>query len=84
MCLTDNPLFFHQETVKKEYQNFKYQQPYEQAMYYCSLIIEDQSWPLSEQLEVLLHLDAADLTKFWPCMLSKAFLECYVAGLHIL
>ncbi|XXG56483.1 hypothetical protein AAC387_Pa03g3878 [Persea americana] len=68
------------EMVIKDYQNFKFQQPYEQAMYYCSLIIEDQSWPWSEQLEVLPHLEADDLARFWPCMLSKAFLECYVAG----
>eukprot|EP00268_Persea_americana_P025603 TRINITY_DN2493_c0_g1_i10.p1 TRINITY_DN2493_c0_g1~~TRINITY_DN2493_c0_g1_i10.p1 ORF type:complete len:968 (-),score=137.62 TRINITY_DN2493_c0_g1_i10:400-3303(-) len=68
------------ETVIKEYQNLKFQQPYEQAMYYCSLILEDDSWPWSERLEVLPHLEAGDLTKFWPSMLSKAFLECYVAG----
>ena len=70
--------------VIKDYQNFKFQQPYQQAIYYYSLIIEDQSWPWSEQLEVLPHLEADDLARFWPCMLSKAFLECYVAGLHVL
>ncbi|XXG56482.1 hypothetical protein AAC387_Pa03g3877 [Persea americana] len=68
------------EMVIKDYQNFKFQQPYQQAIYYYSLIIEDQSWPWSEQLEVLSHLEADDLARFWPCMLSKAFLECYVAG----
>lgn len=68
------------EIVIREYQNFKFQQPYQQAMYYCSLILEDHSWPWNEQLEVLPHLEASDLKEFSPRMLSKAFLECYVAG----
>ncbi|XP_004493495.1 insulin-degrading enzyme-like 1, peroxisomal isoform X1 [Cicer arietinum] len=68
------------EMVTKEYQNFKYQQPYQQAMYYCSLILQDQTWPWVEQLEVLPVLQAEDLAKFVPVMLSRTFLECYVAG----
>uniref|UniRef100_A0A5B7AKQ5 Putative Insulinase (Peptidase family M16) family protein isoform 1 n=1 Tax=Davidia involucrata TaxID=16924 RepID=A0A5B7AKQ5_DAVIN len=68
------------ELVTKEYQNFKFQQPYQQAMYYCSLIRQDQTWPWSDQLEVLPHLEADNLSKFSPLMLSKTFLECYVAG----
>ncbi|CAJ2671458.1 unnamed protein product [Trifolium pratense] len=68
------------EMVTKEYQNFKYQQPYQQAMYYCSLILQDQTWPWVEQLEVLPGLQAEDLAKFVPVMLSRTFLECYIAG----
>lgn len=66
--------------VTKEYQNFKYQQPYQQAMYYCSLILQDQTWPWIEQLEVLPNLQAEDLAKFVPAMLSRTFFECYIAG----
>ncbi|WCJ33462.1 Insulin-degrading enzyme-like 2 [Euphorbia peplus] len=68
------------EMVIKEYENFKFQQPYQQAMYYCSLILQNQSWPWMEELEVLPHLQANDLAKFVPLMLSRAFLECYIAG----
>eukprot|EP00262_Sarcandra_glabra_P011671 TRINITY_DN2852_c0_g1_i1.p1 TRINITY_DN2852_c0_g1~~TRINITY_DN2852_c0_g1_i1.p1 ORF type:complete len:582 (+),score=98.14 TRINITY_DN2852_c0_g1_i1:31-1746(+) len=68
------------ETIMKEYQNIKFQQPYQQAGYYCSLILEDHSWPWTEELEVLPQLEADDLAKFSPYMLSKAFLECYMAG----
>ncbi|XP_038693358.1 insulin-degrading enzyme-like 1, peroxisomal isoform X2 [Tripterygium wilfordii] len=68
------------EMVTKDYQNFKFQQPYQQAMYYCSLILEDNTWPWMEQLEVLPYLEAEDLAKFAPMMLSRAFLECYIAG----
>ncbi|XP_061340328.1 insulin-degrading enzyme-like 1, peroxisomal [Gastrolobium bilobum] len=68
------------EMVTKEYENFKYQQPYQQAMYYCSLILRDQTWPWKEQLEVLPDLQVEDLAKFVPALLSRTFIECYIAG----
>ncbi|KAL9232570.1 hypothetical protein vseg_007669 [Gypsophila vaccaria] len=68
------------ETIIKEYQNYKFQQPYQQAMYHCSLILHDNSWPWIEQLDILPFLEADTLSKFIPRMLSKAFLECYAAG----
>ncbi|KAF5473275.1 hypothetical protein F2P56_009899, partial [Juglans regia] len=72
--------FVIKETLTKEYQNFKFQQPYQQAMYYCSLVLEDHKWPWMEELDILLHLEAEDLAKFAPELLSRAFLECYIAG----
>ncbi|KAI3471679.1 hypothetical protein Pfo_028329 [Paulownia fortunei] len=68
------------ELVTKEYQNLKFQQPYQQAMYYCSLILQDQTWPWTDELEVLPHLEVENLVKFYPLMLSRTFLECYAAG----
>ncbi|KZV14444.1 zinc-metallopeptidase, peroxisomal [Dorcoceras hygrometricum] len=49
-------------------------------MYYCSLILQDQSWPWTDELEVLPLLKADDLVKFYPIMISRTFLECYAAG----
>ncbi|XP_057999839.1 insulin-degrading enzyme-like 1, peroxisomal isoform X2 [Hevea brasiliensis] len=69
-----------QEKLRKDYENNKFEQPYEQAMYYCYLLLCDQKWPWMEKLEVLPHLEAEDLIKFTPMMLSRAFLECYIAG----
>lgn len=66
--------------VTKEYQNLKYQQPYQQAMYYCSLILQDQTWPWIEQLDILPALQVEDLAKFVPAMLSRTSLEFYIAG----
>ncbi|XP_054810331.1 insulin-degrading enzyme-like 1, peroxisomal isoform X2 [Prosopis cineraria] len=68
------------EMVTKEYQNFKYRQPYQQAVYYCSLILQDNTWPWIEGLEVLPLLQAEDLVKFVPVILSRTFLEFYIAG----
>lgn len=58
----------------------KFQQPYQQAMYYCSLILQDQTWPWNEELEALSHLEADNLANFYPLILSRTFIECYVAG----
>nr|KJB14850.1 hypothetical protein B456_002G147300 [Gossypium raimondii] len=69
-----------EEMEIKDYQNFKFQQPYQQAMYYCSLILKDQTRPWVERLDVLPRLNVEDLTNFAPMMLSQAFLECYIAG----
>ncbi|KAL2320761.1 hypothetical protein Fmac_029730 [Flemingia macrophylla] len=68
------------ESLTKEYQNLKYQQPHQQAMYYCNLILRDQTCPWMEQLDVLPHIQVEDLAKFVPAMLSRTFLEFYVAG----
>uniref|UniRef100_A0A1J3K221 Zinc-metallopeptidase, peroxisomal n=1 Tax=Noccaea caerulescens TaxID=107243 RepID=A0A1J3K221_NOCCA len=68
------------ETVTKAYQNYKFIQPNHQAKYYCSLVLQDQAWPWTEELDALSHLEAQDLAKSVPVMLSRTFLECYIAG----
>ncbi|CAF2059202.1 unnamed protein product [Brassica oleracea var. botrytis] len=68
------------EMDTKAYQNNKFRQPYSQATSYCSLVLHDQTWPWTEELDALLHMEAEDLVKFVPMMLSRAFVECYVAG----
>ncbi|XP_031738679.1 insulin-degrading enzyme-like 1, peroxisomal isoform X2 [Cucumis sativus] len=68
------------ETLLKNYQNFKFQQPYQQAFYYCSLILGDRTWPLMDKLAILSNLGAQDLDKFVPTLLSSAYLECFIAG----
>ncbi|KAI6696779.1 hypothetical protein NL676_016898 [Syzygium grande] len=68
------------EVVSKDYQNLKFQQPYQQAMYYCLLILQDNTWPWTEQLEVLPSIKGEDLTNFVPLMLSRTLLEFYIAG----
>ncbi|GMY19416.1 insulin-degrading enzyme-like 1, peroxisomal [Fagus crenata] len=68
------------EMVTKDYQNFKFQKPYEQALDYCSLILHHHMWSWMEKHGILPHLEAKDLAEFVPVMLSKAFLECYIAG----
>ncbi|KAK8918647.1 Zinc-metallopeptidase, peroxisomal [Platanthera zijinensis] len=68
------------ETVKKKYDNLKFQQPYQQAMYHCSLILDEKAWPWNEEHEVLPHLEAEDLLNFKGHMFSRTFLECFISG----
>lgn len=68
------------ETSVKDYQNFDFSQPYSQASYYLSLILEEKKWPLVEKLQALSKLEADSLAKFVPHLLSKTYLECYVQG----
>ncbi|PWZ08695.1 Insulin-degrading enzyme-like 1, peroxisomal [Zea mays] len=68
------------ETSVKDYQNFNFRQPYSQASYYVSLILEDKKWPVAEKLEALSKLESDFFAKFVPHLLSKTFLECYVQG----
>ena len=70
-----------QEKVLKEYLNYKFQQPYQQAFYYISLLLKHRMWQRNEFLEVLPHIDADSLMKFVPQITSRTFFECYVAGL---
>ncbi|CAL9246037.1 unnamed protein product [Arabidopsis halleri] len=68
------------ETVTKAYKNYKFQQPYHQAMSYCSMVLQDHSWPWTEKLDALSCLKAEDLANFVPMLLSRTFVECYIAG----
>jgi len=70
--------------LTKSYQNFKFDEPRYHASYYLSLILNDHSWPCEEDLEILETLQPEDLSRFAPTMLSRAFLECYIAGSVIL
>ncbi|CAN7095287.1 insulin-degrading enzyme-like 2 isoform X1 [Brassica rapa] len=68
------------ETMTKAYQNYKFQQPYQQALSYCSLVLQDNTWPWTEELDALSHLEAEDLASYVPMLLSRTFVECYIAG----
>ncbi|KAL0724770.1 hypothetical protein Bca4012_039369 [Brassica carinata] len=68
------------EMDTKAYQNCKFRQPFSQATSYCSLVLQDQTWPWTEELDALSHMEAEDLANFVPMMLSRAFVECYIAG----
>ncbi|KFK34996.1 hypothetical protein AALP_AA5G220700 [Arabis alpina] len=68
------------ETMTKAYQNCKFRQPHQQATNYCSMVLQDNTWPWTEELDALSHLEAEDLANFVPMLLSRTFVECYIAG----
>eukprot|EP00253_Pinus_taeda_P035420 PITA_35420 len=68
------------ENVLKEYLNYKFQQPYQQALYYRSLLLQYRMWQKNELLEVLPHIEADNLMKFVPRITFQTFIECYISG----
>lgn len=65
----------------KDYLNFRFQQPYQQVMYNCSMLLEQKRWHINEFIEVLPTLEARDLTAFFPRILSRVFFESFIAGM---
>ncbi|KAL3678034.1 hypothetical protein R1sor_020990 [Riccia sorocarpa] len=68
------------EMVMKDCVNFRFQQPYQQALYNCSLLLEHKRWHVNEYIEVLPDLTAEDLRQMFPRILSRVFVECFVIG----
>ncbi|EFJ11426.1 hypothetical protein SELMODRAFT_447027 [Selaginella moellendorffii] len=68
------------EKLMKDYVNYKFQQPYQQAMYYCSLMMEQNRWHIKDYLETLPSLNASDLQAFFPKLFSRIYADCYAAG----
>eukprot|EP00249_Psilotum_nudum_P021715 c28217_g1_i1 orf=297-3335(+) len=68
------------EKVLRDCLNFRFQQPYHQALYYSSLLLEHRKWHINDCIEIVPSLKAADLSTFFPRILDRLFLECYVAG----
>ncbi|XP_024393849.1 insulin-degrading enzyme-like 1, peroxisomal isoform X2 [Physcomitrium patens] len=68
------------EKVMKDCMNLRFQQPYQQVMYNCSMLLEHKRWHINEFIEVLPSLEARDLSAFFPRVLSRVFFECFIAG----
>lgn len=65
----------------KDYLNFRFQQPYQQVMYNCSMLLEHKRWHIDEFIGVLPALEGHDLAAFFPRILSRVFFECFIAGM---
>ncbi|VVB05993.1 unnamed protein product [Arabis nemorensis] len=72
--------FVIKETMIKAYKNLKFWQPHEQATSYCSMVLQDNTWPWTKTLDALAHLETQDLANFVPMLFSRTFVECYITG----
>ncbi|KAJ3696077.1 hypothetical protein LUZ60_001454 [Juncus effusus] len=68
------------ETCMKDYENFKFSKPCGQAGYYLSMMLDEQQWPVAENVQALTDLNADRLSSFAPYLISRTFLECFIAG----
>uniref|UniRef100_A0A0E0QA39 Insulin degrading enzyme n=1 Tax=Oryza rufipogon TaxID=4529 RepID=A0A0E0QA39_ORYRU len=70
------------ETITKEYENFKFRQPYQQAFYYCSLILEEQTWAWDEELAAVSQIEASDLENLCKALPSSQHLTKRIVKLE--
>lgn len=60
--------------------NFNAEQPYQQAVYYLSLIVSENAWTKDEILKSVEYLTIDRLQSFIPQLLSKLHVECLIHG----
>ena len=48
------------------------------------MVSQDHSWPWTEKLDALSCLKAEDMANLLSMLLSRTFVECYIAGVNII
>uniref|UniRef100_A0A7I4B9I0 Insulin-degrading enzyme-like 1, peroxisomal n=1 Tax=Physcomitrium patens TaxID=3218 RepID=A0A7I4B9I0_PHYPA len=71
---------FVKEKVVRNYANMRFMQPHAQANYEINHILTQESWHLSECLEVLPLIDAQKFSAYFPRLLSGTFVEALIGG----
>ncbi|CAI7864986.1 unnamed protein product [Closterium sp. NIES-53] len=73
---------FHviKEKEQREFENFRYDQPYAQALYSASLLLAHRRWHFSDYLAALPALQPEHLAAFLPSLLSHVSLELFASG----
>ena len=68
------------EQLKKEYDNLKFDQPYQQALYANSVLMLQRKWHISEYNDVLTDLSFEDLGSFLQRFLRRVSLTFFCLG----
>ncbi|CAI5945149.1 unnamed protein product [Closterium sp. NIES-64] len=73
---------FHviKEKEQREFENFRYDQPYAQALYSASLLLAHRRWHFSDYLAALPALQPEHLSAFLPSLLSHVSLQLFASG----
>ncbi|KAJ3113502.1 Insulinase (Peptidase M16) [Phlyctochytrium bullatum] len=62
------------------YKDWKMDAPHQHASYYGSYVTQEKLWTSEEKLEALNDITAADISSFYPQLLSRLFVEGLVVG----
>lgn len=60
--------------------NFQAQQPYSQAAYYLSILLQEHAWTKDELLKSTEYLTIERLSEFIPQLLAKLHIEFLIHG----
>ncbi|PWN91280.1 hypothetical protein FA10DRAFT_249471 [Acaromyces ingoldii] len=68
------------DQVKRAYQNFQLESPYQHANYYMTYVTVERMWTAQDKLKELDELEADDVQRFLPDLLGRMHLEMLVHG----
>lgn len=68
------------EQLIKELRNTRYQQPYHQALYAASVLLEHRRWHVDEYLDVLPAITAEHVQRSVAQVFARATLHAYATG----
>ncbi|KAJ5621076.1 hypothetical protein N7510_005060 [Penicillium lagena] len=68
------------ERLARAFRNTEYQQPYYQVGDYTRYLLSERGWINEQYIEELEHIEADDITKFYPQLLEQTHIEALVHG----
>jgi len=68
------------ENRSRSYDNFNYQQPYKQALYYRKLLLENKKFSIFEYKNEIRKIEIKDLKKFVGKLYEKNYIEGFAYG----
>lgn len=68
------------DQVKRSYQNFKLEAPYQHANYYTTYLLMERMWTAEEKLAELETLSAEEVQRFLPELLGRLHIEMLAHG----
>ncbi|CAO1621115.1 unnamed protein product [Jaminaea pallidilutea] len=68
------------DTVARAYENFRLEMPYQHANYYTTYLTVERMWTPEEKLKELKQLQAEDVQRFIPELLSRLHIEMLAHG----
>lgn len=68
------------DQVRRNYQNFDLEEPFQHAAYYASYLLTEQMWTQHEKLQVIDSIQAADVQEYRAELCQALFIDMLVHG----
>ncbi|PWN53939.1 hypothetical protein IE53DRAFT_76240 [Violaceomyces palustris] len=68
------------DQVKRDYENFQLEAPYQHANYYTTFLLNERMWTAEEKLVEIENVRAEDVQRFLPELLGRLHIEMLVHG----
>ncbi|WFD22426.1 insulysin [Malassezia equina] len=68
------------DQVRRNYQNFDMEEPFQHAAYYSTYLLTEQMWTQHEKLQIIDDVKAADVQAYIPELCGSLFIDMLVHG----